>query len=238
MMYRFREWALIIGFVLISVDFTTSAFAGQTKNNVIVDCDKIPDDAATCLACNIYHEARSESHPGLWLVAWSTKNRVDGNLYPAKNAGPKVKKAGYKDPFCQVVYEQRRDKKTRKWTPMYSWTRDGKHDRVLNLGLWLDSFEVAKMMIDFHNGVGKHKLVDITYGCQWYHRFDVDAYWKGDYHPTVRIGAHQCYSQNESVYLTKLGNMLPQIGMMRIMASPEADNLVPVERIIDDGQTD
>lgn len=236
--FSFRALVLVI--TAISFHFTTQAFAGQTKQTMIFDCDKAPDDPAVCLACNIYHEARSESHPGYWLVAWATRNRVDDNLYPAKvkkgkwssGPGPKVKKEGYQNQFCQVVYEQRWDVKRKKWTPMFSWTRDGQHDRVYNHGLWLDSYETAMKMIADFNGELDEPLVDITFGCQWYHRFDVSPYWMHQYHPTVRIGAHQCYSENEGAFENAMTEIMPQIGMMRAMildAEKHALKVVPEE---------
>ena len=80
--YKLRTLVFVIA--TVSFNLITQALAGQTKQELIYDCDKAPDDPAICLACNIYHEARSESHPGYWLVAWATRNRVDDNLYPAK----------------------------------------------------------------------------------------------------------------------------------------------------------
>ena len=222
-MNRITGGLLVLVFSMVSV----FAVAGETKNETVFDCDKAPDDSVTCLACNIYHEARSEHHPGLWLVAFATKNRVDSTLYPLDNAGPKVKKEGYTSEFCKVVYEQRRDKRTKKWVPMFSWTKDGKHDRVLNAGNWYDAIELATKIVAWHNGLGKDEIVDVTFGCQWYHRYDITPYWKGDYHPTVRIGAHQCYSRNEDVYLERLNEMLPQIGMLREINAESAKNLVP-----------
>lgn len=193
-----------------------SAHAGETKNDVIFDCDKAPDNAITCLACNIYHEARGENLPGMWLVALATQNRVNGNLYPAKHisTGPKIKKEGYEDQFCQVVYEQRKDKKRGVWTPMFSWTRDGKNDYVYNPGKWYDAQEIATKMLASHLGTGP-TVVDITGDCQWYHTTDMVPYWNGDYFPTVIIGNHQCYSKNERAYLNRLSEILPGVGMLR-----------------------
>lgn len=236
MKFNFRIFSLVLVLVTVSFHITTMAFAGETKNTLVFDCDNPGDDAVNCVACNIYHEARSESHPGFWLVAFATKNRVDDRFYPAKKTkrarsgpGPKVKKEAFTSEFCQVVYEQRWDKKRTKWTPMFSWTRDGKHDRVYNKGDWLDALELSQKLIAWHEGTGDEEIIDFTFGCEWYHRYDISPYWMKQYHPTVRIGAHQCYTRNESTFLSKLGELVPQIGMMRIMAL-DSDSLVPDDR--------
>ncbi len=209
MKYSINIGALVLVFIALFI--STPVLAGQTKNEVLYDCDKPTDDDLICLACNIYHEARGETSPGLWLVALATKNRVEGSLYPMKNAGPKVKKEEFKSNYCRVVYEQRRDKNTKKWTPMFSWTRDGKHDRVYNTDKWTDALQLAGKVVTTPNA-----FVDITFGCQWYHHIAISPYWMKDYHPTIRIGAHQCYSLNEQVYLDHLNETVPVIGAHRI----------------------
>ena len=224
MINRLKEaLALVITLVILMLQFNSAS--ADTRDNVVFDCDKAPDNPISCLACNIYHEARGENIPGMWMVAIATANRVEGDLYPAKHisTGPKIKKEGYEDQFCQVVYEQRKDKRSGKWTPMFSWTRDGRHDRVYNRGKWYDAQEIATKMYASHTNTGP-KVVDFTGGCQWYHALtivvdgvvkELKPYWIGDYHPTVIVGGHQCYSRDEQTYVNKLAEILPGIGMLR-----------------------
>ena len=54
--------------------------------------------AITCLALNIYHEARSEPLEGQLAVAWVTLNRVEDPQFP--------------DNICDVVYQKHQ----------FSWT--------------------------------------------------------------------------------------------------------------------
>ncbi len=231
-----KEFFGLVLVVLILTLQTTSVNAGETKNELVIDCDKIPDNPITCIACNIYHESRSEAIPGQWLVALSTQNRVEGNLYPAKkiSTGPKIKKMGYEDQFCQVVYEQRKDRLSGKWTPMFTWTRDGLHDRVYNRGKWYDALEMATKLYASHTGTGPD-IPDITFGCQWYHaltiikdgkRVPLKPYWIKDYYPTVRIGNHQCYAKDEQTYLNRLSEALPGIGMLRAVNLESEDYAV------------
>lgn len=203
-----------LGKVLVSVFVVvfSNSQAGQTKNEVLFNCNDPGDSAVNCLACNIYHEARGEGSHGMWLVALATANRVEGDLYPLKNPGKKASAFG--NQFCRVIYEQRRDRRTKKMTPMFSWTLDGKHDRVYNKSKWADSREIAQLMIGSHNGSGV-KIPDITFGCQWYHHTSIKPYWKKSYFPTVKIGKHQCYAKDEDAYLASMGEKLPTIGLLR-----------------------
>jgi len=211
----------IFAFVVF-IFFSTSILAGETKNELLFDCNKPSNNPVLCTACNIYHEARSESHAGMWLVALVTKNRVEGSLYPLTNAGPKVERDGFTDEFCRVVYEQRRDKRSRRWVPMFSWTLDGKHDRVYNADKWRVALELASKVVASHYSPSpSNKVVDITFGCQWYHRYDIHPYWRKDYFPTIRIGAHQCYSVNEDVYNKLLDEVLPVVSSWTIKDKDE-----------------
>lgn len=47
------------------------------KDLINPDCDKLRKDNLTCLACNIYHEARGETDAGQIMVAKVTMNRVE-----------------------------------------------------------------------------------------------------------------------------------------------------------------
>ena len=69
--------------------------------------------AATCLALNVYWEARNQSVDGQRLVAEVTMERV---------ATP-----GFPDTVCEVVWEHR----------AFSWTEDGKSDEPTDPEAWL-----------------------------------------------------------------------------------------------------
>ena len=205
------SWVSVISTVVCFVAlfcYSLSVHADTDPQNMIFDCNHPGDNAVTCLACNIYFESRGESEPGMWLVIHATKNRVDGTLYPWENAGPKVAAEGFEDQYCKVVYEQRKDKRTGKWTPMFSWTKDNKHDRVYNEERWMLAILMAGRMIAANEGL-QPPIPDITFGCQWYHRTDVSPYWQHQYHPTVVIGNHQCYSLNEKEMIKSMAGNLP-----------------------------
>lgn len=172
------------------------AYAATDPQNVVFDCDskEARTNPVVALACNIYHEARGEPEPGMWLVALATRNRVKGKLYP--------------DTYHGVVYEERRDKRTKRMVAMFSWTNDKRHDRVYNAERWMLALVMASRIIAADEGLVA-EIPDITYGCQWYHRTDIKPYWRNQYHKTVVIGDHQCYALNKKVYLREMARHLP-----------------------------
>lgn len=172
--------------LVLLLGFSSVTFAG-TRSIVIWDCGKPSGVEVIDLACNIYWEARNQSIAGQYLVALSVRNRVLSNDYP--------------NTYSEVSYEVRRHRRTGKRTPMYSWTLDGKLDRVHNMFAWGKALVVADDVLSRHN-----TITDITYGCQWYHRTDIMPYWAASYWPTVRIGAHQCYAESEQAFLHSLAN--------------------------------
>ena len=62
----------------------------------------------TCLALNVYHEARGEPTAGQYAVAKVTMNRVASKHYP--------------DTICQVVFQKNWDWLRRRYVSAFSWT--------------------------------------------------------------------------------------------------------------------
>jgi spore germination cell wall hydrolase CwlJ-like protein len=62
----------------------------------------------TCLALNVYHEARGEPEKGKLAVAKVTLNRVRSRRFP--------------NTICDAVYEQRWDKRRRRYVGAFAWT--------------------------------------------------------------------------------------------------------------------
>ena len=75
--------------------------------------------AATCLAMNVYFEARGEDYDGQKMVAEVTISRVLDDAFP--------------DTVCDVV-----------WEPgAFSWTDDGKSDRPKDAKAWEIARKIA-----------------------------------------------------------------------------------------------
>ena len=158
------------------------AVGGETKQTLVVDCNKSKDDAQTCTACNIYHEARSEPSMGQLAVALVTQNRANSKRYPST--------------MCGVVWESRTSKKTGRKVPMFSWTLDGKHDRVYNKQRWDEAMTLAKVVID------DEIEFDFTRGALWYHNKSVSPFWKDAYQHTITIANHHFYVAKDSAEST------------------------------------
>ncbi len=70
--------------------------------------DKMVNRDLTCLALNVYYEARGEPKKGKLAVAKVTLNRVSSRRFP--------------NTICDAVYEQRWDKRRRRYVGAFAWT--------------------------------------------------------------------------------------------------------------------
>lgn len=119
----------------------------------------------SCLAQNIYHEARGESNVGQYAVALVTLNRVHSDKFP--------------NTVCGVV-----------WQPsQFSWTNDGKSDRTTSKVAWDKAVDIAKDVLANHN----HHLYDVTEGATYYHADYVKPYWIAKLNKTTQIDSHIFY---------------------------------------------
>lgn len=151
--------------IIATVFFVTSPEIPQN-----VDCDKIrANNEVTCLACNMYHEARGETHEGRVAVAMVTRNRVDSDRFP--------------DTFCNVVWQRRQ----------FSWSHDGKSDRVRNAKVWEETYLTAYIVVNSYRG-GRMYFNDITHGSLWYHADWTNPNWSLTVQPVAIIGRHRFYT--------------------------------------------
>ena len=149
-------WALIL---LIAPDPTTAP-----KIELAMD-----EDTRTCLALNIYHEARGEPLKGQVAVAQVVLNRVAHVRFP--NEVCAVIKDGGEWPrgFCQ-----------------FSWWCDGRSDAPLESKAWRESLALADAVLSGAHG-------DPTKGALWYHATSVTPAWREEFDRTGRIGDHIFY---------------------------------------------
>ena len=126
-------------------------------------------DERTCLALNIYHEARSEIVTGRLAVGMVTLNRVQSKKFP--------------NTVCEVVWQPRQ----------FSWTKDGKSDRPLEARAWKQAKLIANYLY------AKYELytaltngdIDPTDGALYYYAHDlVTPYWADKIRITAVIGSH------------------------------------------------
>jgi len=82
----------------------------------------LKESEVTCLARNLYHEARGEGATGMKLVAQTTRNRVYSGEFPSS--------------YCGVVYER----------AQFSWTRKPEAP-IADMRSWSLAVEIAAATI-------------------------------------------------------------------------------------------
>jgi len=133
-------------------------------------------DEVKCLADNIYFEGRNQSMQGKVGIGLTTINRV--------------KSKHFKDSICEVVWFQARSKKTGKMTAHFSWTLDGKSDKIANKAAYEEIYKIAEAMLA---GATLDNFIDFTEGATHYHADYVTPYWSDDYEMVAQIDDHIFY---------------------------------------------
>jgi hypothetical protein len=125
----------------------------------------------TCLAQNIYFEARSEPLEGKLAVAHVVMNRVTSRYFP--------------DTVCGVVRDGT-DEVLHKC--QFSWYCDGKSDTVDDDTAWAEATELAG---DVYWG----RAEDPSGGALWYHADYVEPVWRKAFAKGPKIGRHIFYTR-------------------------------------------
>ena len=134
----------------------------------------------TCLAQNIYFEARSEPLEGKLAVAHVVMNRVASRNFP--------------ETVCAVVRDGT-DRTLHKC--QFSWYCDGKRDTVTDLAAWEDSIHLASQ-------VYWGRVSDNSGGALWYHADYVKPFWRKAFVRGPKIGRHIFYSRKPKPVRTQL----------------------------------
>ena len=121
-----------------------------------------------CLAEALYFEARGESVRGIFAVAEVVLNRVDSRSFPGS--------------VCAVVHQGT----GKRFQCQFTWTCDGRADRIREPAAWAKVGKVARLMLD---GAPR----SLTGGATHYHSNAVMPRWARRFAHTVTIGAHRFY---------------------------------------------
>lgn len=126
----------------------------------------------TCLALNVYHEARGEPEAGQYAVAEVTMNRVASRHYP--------------NTICGVVYQRNWDVLRKRYVSAFSWTEfdtvPSPRDRE-----WRDAQRIANDVY-----VGRYDAQ--LNGALFYHSKYIKPSWARGKLPVARIGRHVFYN--------------------------------------------
>ena len=121
-----------------------------------------------CLAEALYFEARGEPIKGQFAVAEVILNRVDSPKFP--------------NSICRVVNQGT----GRKHGCQFSYTCDGKLERVFNRAVYDQIVGIAGVMID--GGIR-----ELSGGATYYHTTSVQPSWARRFEHTATIGIHKFY---------------------------------------------
>ncbi len=127
------------------------------------------EEELTCLALNIYHEARNEPDEGQFAVAHVVLNRISDPRWP--------------ETVCKVI---RQGGERVRHRCQFSWWCDGLSDRPRNLRKWRNIKAMAE-------AVYWGRSVDPTGGALWYHADYVSPYWGRILKRGRQIGRHIFY---------------------------------------------
>ena len=137
---------------------------------------------ATCLAENVYFEARNQGTAGWSAVISVTLNRVKDKRFP--------------NTVCEVVKQgptRESWKKNGIYYPIrhrcqFSWYCDGKADQPLESNAWEEAYLLSIHVINMYDVIS-----DPTKGSIMYHAVNVKPYWTSAYRHKVTIGDHIFY---------------------------------------------
>ena len=138
----------------------------------------------TCLAKNMYFEARSEGIAGVVATTQVVYNRVNSEEYP--------------NTICEVIEQAKisqwwlKEKgiiKPIKNKCQFSWFCDGYSDEPKDDKTYSELFELAEQFIN-----GEHEgMIDITGGALWYHADYVNPRWANHLEVTTKVVTHIFY---------------------------------------------
>jgi len=125
----------------------------------------------TCLARNVYYEARGESAAGRFAVAEVTMNRVASRYYP--------------NTVCEVVYQKNWDYLRKRYVSAFSWTEFDSTPHPEG-ELWREAWEAAE---EVYEG----RRPPVLKGALHYHATYIKPSWARGKRPVARIGRHVFY---------------------------------------------
>ena len=134
----------------------------------------------TCLAKNIYFEARNEPFAGQFAVALVTLNRVNDAAFP--------------NTICKVVYQgiHTADGFPKRNRCQFSWYCDGNSDEVRNLKSYDKTQKIANLAMLQYSKM-KSEGLDFTEGARYYHTYEISPRWSTSFPKVGRIGDHIFY---------------------------------------------
>ena len=163
-------FALFAGMMLTGFAFAvhaTLAYQDARRDEAL----QAKSQQLSCLARNVYFEARGEPKAGQYAVAEVTMNRKAAASYPAS--------------VCEVVHQKNWDAIRKRYVAAFSWTE---LDKLPQPGgeEWAQAQEVAR---EVYSGDRPEKLD----GALYYHSTRIKPSWAKQKKVVARIGRHEFY---------------------------------------------
>ena len=140
------------------------------------------DESATCLAKNMYYEARNQGTAGWMAVTAVVLNRVNDDRFPNTICGVVQQgptRPSWKDPKVRYPIKNR---------CQFSWFCDGKSDTPRNKKIYNRMYGLAGAILS-----NEISFLDITGGATHYHADYVSPAWAKTKTKTVEIQDHIFY---------------------------------------------
>lgn len=126
----------------------------------------------TCLAMNIYFESGNKSYEEKLAIATVTLNRVNSPEFPKT--------------ICGVVWQKKPNAKK----CQFAWTCDGKSDRIVNSGKYLEALRIAKDVL-----INQKKSRFIDDDVLHFHAYYIRPDWSYKMVKVAFIGSHLFYRE-------------------------------------------
>lgn len=182
----FFQIAMLLGISLFFVNYyiigipntpsITSVVQAVTKKQLVKNVPTFEQRELSCLAQNIYHEALTESVLGKIAVAMVVLNRVQSKEFP--------------NTICGVVYQPSRAK-DRPRACQFSWTCDGKSDKIYDQRRFHDILSLSRDII--RKIRNREKIDDVVQGALYYHADYIEPDWAKYFERVRKIDNHVFY---------------------------------------------
>ena len=165
-------FALVLGAIVTAFAFSLNAVFEYKEDRVrAILRHQAEREDLTCLAHNVYFEARGEPLTGQRAVAEVTMNRANSGRYPAR--------------ICDVVYQKNWDIIRKRYVGAFSWTEFG--------FLPNPDGEAWKQALQAASAVYYGTEPPLVPGATHYHANYIKPAWAKDRTPIARIGRHVFY---------------------------------------------
>jgi spore germination cell wall hydrolase CwlJ-like protein len=158
--------ALVIGVLVLALR-SASAYQEDRRNKV----REFHRKSLTCLARNIYFEARGEPIAGQYAVAEVTMNRRGSRLYP--------------NTVCEVVHQKNWDPIRGRYVGAFSWTEFDSLPEPVGEE-WQRALVIAE-------AVYYHRYTPVLQGAMHFHATYIKPDWANEKRRVAKIGRHIFY---------------------------------------------